>query len=91
MDNRINEIRRKISALRSEMIDLEGSIRDQVNRDLDCGASSLHLIGLRHEMARLIREWKAVGGGEPLPNVREPGGKRPSKPGGSLAPAGVRR
>jgi len=30
MDNRINEIRRKISALRAEMLAIEDSIRDQL-------------------------------------------------------------
>ena len=34
MDNKINEIRRKISALRAKMLDIEGAIRDQINRDL---------------------------------------------------------
>jgi hypothetical protein len=32
MDNKINEIRRKISFLRSEMLSLEDTIRIQVNR-----------------------------------------------------------
>jgi hypothetical protein len=34
IDGKINEIRRKISALRAEMLDTEGSIRDRINRDL---------------------------------------------------------
>jgi chorismate mutase len=71
MDNRINEIRRKISALRAEMVDVEAVIRDLVNQDRDCTDSALDLIGLRKDMTRLIGEWRAAGGGELLPNVRE--------------------
>jgi hypothetical protein len=33
MDNRLNELRRKISSLRLQMLDMEASIRDQVNND----------------------------------------------------------
>ena len=36
MDNKLNEIRRKISFLRSEMLRYEEAIRKQVNRDEDC-------------------------------------------------------
>ena len=35
MDNKINEIRRKISFLRCEMLTLEDAVRVQVNRDED--------------------------------------------------------
>jgi hypothetical protein len=40
MDNKINEIRRKISFLRSEMLVLEDAIRAQVSRDEDCSVSA---------------------------------------------------
>jgi hypothetical protein len=36
MDNRINEIRCKINALRGEMARVEETMRDQINQDLDC-------------------------------------------------------
>ncbi|MFB9267495.1 hypothetical protein ACFFWD_30860 [Bradyrhizobium erythrophlei] len=71
MDNRINEIRRKISALRAEMTLVEAAIRDQVNRDMDCSATSMRLMAMRAEVAELIRQWQASGGGDHLPTVRE--------------------
>lgn len=71
MDNKINEIRRKISALRAEMTLVEASIRDQVNRDLDCSEASYRLLAMRAEVAELIGRWKAAGGGDRLPTVRE--------------------
>src|SRR5687768_1752718 len=75
MDNKINEIRRKISALRSEMLTGQASIRDQVNQDLDCTESSLRVLAMRAELSALLREWKAAGGGDRLPLIRE----RPAK------------
>ena len=71
MDNKINEIRRKISSLRAKMLDAEGSIRDQVNRDLDCTETSLQLMTMRREMVSLIRERDALGGREECPNIAE--------------------
>ncbi|KRP95104.1 MULTISPECIES: hypothetical protein [Bradyrhizobium] len=71
MDNKINEIRRKISTLRAEMSLIEASIRDQVNRDLDCSEASYRLMAMRAEVAQLVGRWKAAGGGERLPTVRE--------------------
>jgi hypothetical protein len=41
MDNKINEIRSRISFLRSEMLTLEDAIRLQVNRDDDCSDTSM--------------------------------------------------
>jgi len=79
MDNRINEIRRKISALRLEMADLEASVRDLVNRDRDCSEKALAQIGLRGKINLLIGEWKAAGGGEMLPNIRDRVRLRPQK------------
>ena len=54
MDNRINEIRRKISALRAEMAEIEAAVRDQVNHDLDCTADARRLMAMRAELAGLI-------------------------------------
>jgi hypothetical protein len=67
MDNRLNEIRRKISALRAEMLDAEDSIRDQINHDLDCTEASLRLMALRREMVEL----KIAGGDDRCPTVEE--------------------
>ncbi|WP_338832229.1 hypothetical protein [Bradyrhizobium sp. 27S5] len=71
MDNKINEIRRRISTLRAEMTLIEASIRDQINRDLDCSEASYRLMAMRAEVAELIGRWKASGGGDRLPTVRE--------------------
>ena len=71
MDNRINEIRRKISSLRAEMMDVEATIRDQINRDLDCTEASLRLMANRAELLVLLGEWKAAGGSNRLPTVEE--------------------
>ena len=72
MDNRINEIRRKISALRADMAELEGSIRGQIKHDLDCAESAMRLMAMRQELAALIGDWKAAGGGDRLPTVEVP-------------------
>jgi chorismate mutase len=71
MDNRINEFRRKISSLRAEMMDLEATIRDQINYDLDCTDASLRLMAKRAELLVLLGEWKAAGGSNRLPTVEE--------------------
>jgi hypothetical protein len=71
MDNRLNELRRKISTLRLEMLGLEASIRDQINNDQDCTESSLRLMGMRQELTALVREWTLLGGGERLPTIQE--------------------
>jgi hypothetical protein len=71
MDNRLNELRRKISVLRLEMLDMEEAIRDQLNDDRDCTESALRLMGLRRELTTLVGEWGLLGGGERLPTIRE--------------------
>jgi hypothetical protein len=79
MDNRINEIRRKISILRLEMADVEASVRDLVNRDRDCSERAQAQIDLRRKINLLISEWKAAGGGEVLPDIRDRVRLRPLK------------
>jgi hypothetical protein len=71
MDNKINEIRRKIRFLRSEMLGAEGHIRHQVDRDEDCSAAALRLMSMRGAMLDLIRERNRLGGEERLLNVDE--------------------
>jgi hypothetical protein len=69
MDNRINEIRRKISVLRADMIEVEAAIRNQVKHDLDCTEAATRLMAMRQELVALIGDWKAAGGGDRLPTV----------------------
>lgn len=71
MDNKINETRRKISLLRSEMLSLEDIIRLQVNRDEDCSETALRLIDMRGQMIVLIGQRNALGGFERMLNVEE--------------------
>jgi len=71
MDNRLNELRRKISTLRREMLDVEASIRNLVNNARDCTESSLRLMGMRQELTALVREWARLGGGDRLPTIQE--------------------
>ncbi len=71
MDNRINEIRRKISSLRAEMVRVEDVMRDKIRHDLDSTESALQLMAMRTELAALVADWKAAGGSEPLPTIQE--------------------
>jgi chorismate mutase len=71
MDNRVNQFRRKISALRAEMMGVEAAIRDQINHDLDCTEASLRLMAKRTELLERLGEWKAAGGSNRLPTVGE--------------------
>jgi hypothetical protein len=71
MDNRVNQIYRKISALRAEMAGVEATIRDQINHDLNCSEASYRLMAMRAEVAALVGQWRAAGGGERLPSMPE--------------------
>jgi hypothetical protein len=71
MDNKLNEIRRKISFLRSEMLRYEDTIRKQLNRDEDVSHSSMQLMAMRVVMLGLIAERNRLGGEEQLLNVNE--------------------
>ena len=70
MDNQLNEIRRKIKALRTEMLDLEAEIRGQINRAEDCSEASARLMGMSRNLIGLIRIRDAMGGAEVCPDVR---------------------
>ncbi len=83
MDNRINEIRRKISLLRAEMVRVEDAMRDQIRQDLDSTESALRLMDMRKELAALVADWRAAGGSEHLPTIQErlkPNYRPPLKP-----------
>jgi hypothetical protein len=71
MDNKLNEIRRKISRLRADMLALQEAVRDLVNHDLDCSELSLRLLAMRAEMVALIRQRNAKGGIEACPDIAE--------------------
>src|SRR6266571_933269 len=60
MDNKLNEIRRKISFLRAEMLSAEDNIRKRVNRDEDCSEAAVHLMSMRVVMLGLIGERKKL-------------------------------
>ncbi|MHC2390743.1 hypothetical protein ACVMHZ_002800 [Bradyrhizobium liaoningense] len=83
MDNRINEIRRKIRVLRLEMADVEASVRGLVERGCDCTERALAQMDLRRRINLLIGEWKAAGGSDVLPDVRDRVRLRPAKAGGN--------
>jgi hypothetical protein len=71
MNNKLNEIRRKIRMLRMEMLSAEDNIRKQVNRDEDCSVAAAHLMAMRVAMVGLIGERNRLGGEERLLNVDE--------------------
>ena len=71
MDNRINEIRRKMSVLRAGMVRVEDLMRDQIRHDLDSTESALQLMAMRTQLAALVAKWKAAGGSEPLPTIEQ--------------------
>ena len=71
MDNRLNETRRKISFLRSEMLATEDIMRKQINRDEDCTEAALRLMAMRTTLIGLIGERNSMGGGERLLDVEE--------------------
>ena len=71
MDNRLNELRRKIRTLRLEMLDLEATTRDQIRQDQDCTASASQTMAMRKELAGLVRQWGILGGGDRLPTITE--------------------
>ena len=71
MDNKLNEIRRKIRFLRSEMLGAGDTIRQQVNRDEDCSAAAIRLMSMRVAMLGLISERNRLGGEERLLNIDE--------------------
>ena len=71
MDNRLSEIRRKIRFLRAEMLDVEDTIRKQINHDEDCAEASMQLMAMRVVMLGLIGERNRLGGEERLLDVDE--------------------
>ena len=71
MDNRLNNIRKEMSALRADMLRAEDVIRDQVNRDQDCTEAAQRVLQMRARMKAMVAEWKLLGGSVQLPTVEE--------------------
>jgi hypothetical protein len=71
MGQKLNDIRRKISRLRAEMLSLQEDMRALVNHGLDCSEPSIRLMAMRVAMVDLIRQRNALGGMEVCPNLAE--------------------
>ena len=61
MDNRINDIRRTIRALRVSMREAEAIMHEQINRDEDCSFVAQEVIKMRSVMSGLVKERTALG------------------------------
>ncbi|WP_234680927.1 hypothetical protein [Bradyrhizobium monzae] len=66
MDNRINDIRRTIRALRVSMREAEAIMHEQINRDEDCSFVAQEVIKMRTVMSGLVKERTALGDNEPI-------------------------
>lgn len=66
MDNRINEIRRIIRALRVSMREAEAIMHEQVNRDEDCTFVAGEVMKMRTVMSGLVQERAALGDTDPI-------------------------
>jgi hypothetical protein len=66
MDNRINEIRRQIRALRVSMLEAEAVMREQINRDQECSFVAGEILKMRAVMSILVRERASHGDNEPI-------------------------
>ncbi|MEY9182894.1 hypothetical protein ABIG06_004476 [Bradyrhizobium sp. USDA 326] len=73
------------------MADVEASVRDLVERDCDCTERALAQMVLRRRINLLIGEWKAAGGSDVLPDVRDRVRLRPAKTVGNTVRARGRR
>jgi hypothetical protein len=66
MDNRINEIRKRIRVLRVSMLEAEAIMHDQVNRDHDCSFVAEEILKMRAVMSLLVEERTRLGDQEPI-------------------------
>jgi hypothetical protein len=86
MDNRINENRKKIRLLRTQMLEAEAAIRAQIGRDEDCSENAIALMAMRAEMSELSKERALLGDDkepiliERLMRPRRPAAVRPMTP-----------
>ncbi|MFB9265614.1 hypothetical protein ACFFWD_21085 [Bradyrhizobium erythrophlei] len=80
MDNRINEIRRQIRALRISMLEAEAIMREQIKRDEDCAFVAEDILKMRLVMSRLVEERTVLGDREPILVSFAPHQPRAQKP-----------
>ena len=66
MDNRINETRKLIRALRISMLEAEAIMREQINQDLECSFVAGEILKMRGVMSALVRERQTLGDREPI-------------------------
>ena len=66
MDNRINEIRRTIRALRVSMLEAEAIMHEQISQDEDCSFVAQEILKMRSVMSLLVKERIALGDDEPI-------------------------
>jgi len=66
MDNRINKIRNKIRALRISMLQAEGIMHEQINRDEECSEIAGEIMVMRAAMSTLVLERQRLGDREPI-------------------------
>lgn len=66
MDNRINETRKQIKALRVSMLEAEAIMREQINRDEDCSFVAEEVLKMRTVMSLLVEERTRLGDREPI-------------------------
>lgn len=66
MDNRINEIRKQIRALRVSMLEAEAVMHEQINRDEDCSFVAGEILKMRAVMSLLVEERTRLGDREPI-------------------------
>jgi hypothetical protein len=74
MDNRVNKIRKKISALRLDMLATERAMRQEIGDGLDCAATATRLMLLRAELTQAVAERRTLGDLTPIgvPDLRKP-------------------
>ena len=89
MDNRINEIRRTIRALRVSMREAEAIMHEQINRDEDCSFVAQEVIKMRSVMSLLVKERTALGDDEPIVvnSFFIPRRRSTRRPGATVSPA----
>ena len=66
MDNRINEIRKKIRALRVSMLEAEAIMHEQINRDEECSEIAGEIMVMRSAMSLMVQERARLGDREPI-------------------------
>jgi hypothetical protein len=66
MDNHINEIRKRIRALRVSMLEAEAIMHEQINRDEECSFVAGEILKMCAVMSVLAREKESLGDREPI-------------------------